>query len=179
MRGAAGGEVFKESLLTPHMQWLSSGVLTSQHFANFYLDGADRRLLTNPAVRACLRYMDDMVLWCDSRAEVRAVRDDLAAWLATERGLALKPDARVQRSGVGITFCGYRILPGTLRLSRGKQCRYRVLRAEWESSWVREQIKALWLQQGYAAGRGATTASTAALAQAERAGQAVGSDAGG
>ncbi len=130
---------------------LPIGALTSQHFANFYLDGADRRLLANSAVRACVRYMDDIVWWGDSRAAVRAVRDDLTAWLATERGLALKPDVRVQRSGLGITFCGYRILPGTLRLTRRKQRRYRALRAGWEAAWAGGQIDALRLQQGYAA----------------------------
>jgi hypothetical protein len=41
---------------------LPIGALTSQHFANFYLDGADRRL-ASPAVRACVRYMDDIVWW--------------------------------------------------------------------------------------------------------------------
>ena len=40
---------------------LPIGALTSQHLANAYLDSADRFLLALPAVRAVVRYMDDIV----------------------------------------------------------------------------------------------------------------------
>ncbi|KFB75012.1 RNA-directed DNA polymerase [Candidatus Accumulibacter cognatus] len=43
---------------------LPIGSLTSQHFANAYLDVADRWLLEDRRVRAQLRYMDDILWWC-------------------------------------------------------------------------------------------------------------------
>jgi hypothetical protein len=42
---------------------LPIGSLTSQHFANHYLDGADRFLLDHPLVCAHVRYMDDIIWW--------------------------------------------------------------------------------------------------------------------
>ena len=80
---------------------------------------------------------------------VQAVRDELAGWLATEAGLALKPDVRVQRSGLGITCrtasAGHQASPGA------SSAAYRALRAGWEVAWAGGQIDALRLQQGYAA----------------------------
>lgn len=130
---------------------LPIGALTSQHFANLYLDGADRRLRAHPAVRAAVRYMDDIVWWCDRRTDVRAVRDDLANYLDVEFGLRLKPDVVINRSGHGITFCGYRIRPGTLRLTRRKQRRYRALRMDREAAWANDQLTDVALQRDYAA----------------------------
>ena len=43
---------------------LPIGSLTSQHFANAYLDAADRWLLEDHRVRAHVRYMDDTLWWC-------------------------------------------------------------------------------------------------------------------
>jgi hypothetical protein len=58
---------------------LPIGTLTSQHFANFYLDGLDRFLLETPGVQAHVRYMDDIIWWCDNKtaakAQLAAVRE--------------------------------------------------------------------------------------------------------
>ena len=50
---------------------LPIGSLTSQFFANYYLDGLDRLLAGLSKVRAQVRYMDDIIWWCDSKQEVR------------------------------------------------------------------------------------------------------------
>ena len=42
---------------------LPIGTLTSQYFANFYLNGLDRLLLEHMRVRGYVRYLDDAV-WC-------------------------------------------------------------------------------------------------------------------
>jgi len=49
---------------------LPIGSLTSQHFANHYLDGADRFLLDHPLVCAHVRRMDDIVSWATSCSAV-------------------------------------------------------------------------------------------------------------
>jgi hypothetical protein len=127
---------------------LPIGALTSQHFANFYLDGADRRC--SPARRSgCVRYMDDIVWWGDSRAAVRAVRDELAAWLAAERGLALKPDASpAQRLGHHLLWLPHPA--GHLAPHPSQAAPLPRLRAGWRPR-AGGQIDALRLQQGYAA----------------------------
>jgi hypothetical protein len=109
----------------PAGRGLPIGALTSQHFANACLDGADRLLLARPDVRAHVRYMDDIVWWCDSRD---AALDSLAALredLRTNWRLELKNPSLVGRSERGIKFCGFRVKPGIVLPSARKLARFR------------------------------------------------------
>jgi RNA-directed DNA polymerase len=116
---------------------LPIGSLTSQHLANQYLGEIDRAAIAHPATRAHVRYMDDVLLWCDSAAQARALRDHLADWLPRALGLQFKPP-RIQRSSHGLAFCGFRLRADGLRLGRRRQ---RAWRQGWQT-----------LQQAEAAG---------------------------
>lgn len=135
---------------------LPIGSLTSQHFANHYLDGADRLLLADGRVRAHVRYMDDIVFWCDERVQAAAVLAELGDYLARERELRLKPEPEINRSGHGVTWCGYRIHPGTIRLTPRKRQRYRLLLDTWESQWLEGAVDEAQLQRAYASVHGPT-----------------------
>lgn len=135
---------------------LPIGSLTSQHFANHYLDGADRFLVDHPAVRAHVRYMDDIIWWGDDCASVKRVLGELRAWLHSERRLHVKPAVQINRSQRGVTYCGARILPGVMRLPRRKQRRYRERWQFWERAWEAGAIDERQLQSAYAAVLAAT-----------------------
>lgn len=104
---------------------LPIGALTSQHFANAYLDSADRFLLAHGAVRSHVRYMDDIVWWSPSRHAAMAACEDLRAFLWDERRLRLKAGVHVGPSARGLAFCGFRIRPGVVLASARKLARYR------------------------------------------------------
>lgn len=104
---------------------LPIGALTSQHLANAYLDSADRCLLALPAVRAVVRYMDDIVWWCDSADAARQTLAQLQQHLWAARGLQLKPSARLGRSEHGLAFCGFRVRPGVVLPSARKLQRFK------------------------------------------------------
>ncbi len=104
---------------------LPIGALTSQHLANAYLDSADRFLFALAPVRAHVRYMDDIVWWCDTRDDAQRTLAALRTHLWAERGLRLKAGARIGRSAQGITFCGFRVRAGALLPSRRARCRWR------------------------------------------------------
>lgn len=104
---------------------LPIGALTSQHFANAYLDGADRFLLARPDVQAHVRYMDDIVWWCPTHSAALASLDGLQRFLRDERRLRLKPGVRVGRSSEGLSYCGFRIRAGVVLASSRKLSRYR------------------------------------------------------
>lgn len=104
---------------------LPIGALTSQHFANAYLDGGDRWLLAQPHVRAHVRYMDDILWWCDSRAAAEASLAGFAEFLRMQRGLTLKASHRLGPSADGLAYCGYRVRLGAVLPSRRKLGRYR------------------------------------------------------
>lgn len=150
------GDAFLQLLLgiidSYHAQWgkgLPIGALTSQHFANYYLDGADRFLLENPKVQAHTRYMDDILFWCESRDAAKAMLNDLGTWLAVNRLLTIKPNPQINRSQQGVSYCGYRVLPDKVLLSRRKRQRYQQLRLHTEQAWLHGEISAETLQQVY------------------------------
>ena len=149
----------------PPGRGLPIGALTSQHFANSYLDGLDRFLLEGLRVhvRGLVRYMDDVVWFCDSHATARETLARATEFATRERGLEIKPDARIARSTEGLSFLGFRILPGPLRLSLRRRRRYREARGRWESAFARGEVSARALQSGYASAL-AITAHTGAVA---------------
>jgi hypothetical protein len=59
------------------------GNLTSQFFANLYLNGLDHGIKETLRVPAYLRYVDDSVLLDDDKGRLLAWRDWIAEWLAT------------------------------------------------------------------------------------------------
>lgn len=135
---------------------LPIGSLTSQYFANYYLDGLDRLLLEKLGARAEVRYMDDILWWCDSREQARKTLAAVGEWLDRERLLQLKEPSQINRSHHGVGFCGYRVSPGALRLSARRCQRYQERRAAWEATWRAGRIDALTLQRGYDAARAIT-----------------------
>lgn len=104
---------------------LPIGSLTSQHFANAYLDGADRFLLGHRDVRAHVRYMDDIVWWCESRSAALNTLGGLKEYLLHQRRLRIKPSFHIGPNARGILFCGFRVRPGVILASSRKLKGYR------------------------------------------------------
>lgn len=104
---------------------LPIGSLTSQHFANAYLDSADRFLLNHSAVCTHVRYMDDIVWWCRSRQEANETLDLLREYLWQARKLTVKATVQIRQSHQGLCFCGFRVRQGILLPSSRKLSRYR------------------------------------------------------
>lgn len=130
---------------------LPIGSLTSQYFANYYLDGLDRLLANLSAVNAHIRDMDDIVWWCDSKSQALQALKLVDDYLHQERRLSIKKNIQINRSRYGITYCGYRILPATVRLSKRRKARYQSRRVYWEAQYSQGQINANQLQLAYAA----------------------------
>ncbi len=130
---------------------LPIGSLTSQYFANYYLDDLDRLLNKLPEVLAHVRYMDDIVWWCDDKQQVKQVLQQVQDWLHQQRQLRIKSTWQIQRSEQGIRFCGYRILPGVIRMSIRRKRRYQQCRLHWERQYHLGWITSTQLQAAYAA----------------------------
>lgn len=145
----------------PSGRGLPIGALTSQWFANLYLDGLDRFLLEGLRVRGMVRYMDDVVWWCDSKREARESLRAARAYLRDERALDLKEDAQIGRSAQGASFLGFRVFPGQLRLSLRRRRRYRAARARWETAFATGKISAVVLQARYASALAITAHASA------------------
>lgn len=129
-------------------QGLPIGSLTSQYFANFYLEQTDRFILQLPEVKGYIRYMDDMIWFCDSKAAAKASLTQVVEYLQDER-LTVKLQRQIQPCSHGVLYCGFRILPHQILLSRRKKRSYRDHLQRWQSKWQNGKIDALSLQRGY------------------------------
>ncbi|MCB1914699.1 MAG: hypothetical protein KDG52_03125 [Rhodocyclaceae bacterium] len=104
---------------------LPIGALTSQHFANAFLDSADRLVLARAGCGGHVRYMDDLFWGCASRAAAEDSLAALDAHLREAKGLALKARPRIARSREGARFCGFRVRQGVILPGARKMARFR------------------------------------------------------
>jgi hypothetical protein len=128
---------------------LPIGSLTSQIFANAHLDPLDRFLLESCRVEGLVRYMDDFVFWTRTRREAAAIRDDARAFLSERLLLTAKEPSQLNRSARGVTICGYRVRPGTIRLSQRRRRRYLEARRRCEADYLAGRIDAVGLQHAH------------------------------
>ena len=94
---------------------LPIGNLTSQYFANHYLSGLDHFIKKDLGIGAYVRYMDDMVLWSNEKAELQKALGAINEFLEQRLLCALKP-AQLNRSSQGLPFLGYQLKPYQTRL---------------------------------------------------------------
>lgn len=87
------------------------GNLLSQLYALIYLDPLDHFIKRQMKVGRYVRYVDDFILWCDTRSEAIERRDTIVDFLASNLGLALSrwTIAPVKR---GVNFVGFRTWRG-------------------------------------------------------------------
>jgi retron-type reverse transcriptase len=84
------------------------GNLTSQLFANAYLDALDQYVKSEMRVKWYMRYMDDFVILSYDKDDLRAAKDEIEAFLRDRLALALNPKTGILCASNGIDFCGYR-----------------------------------------------------------------------
>lgn len=87
---------------------LPLGALTSQLFANAYLDQLDHFVKEKLQVRHYVRYMDDFVLLHEDKSELWRLLGRIGDFLNTELHLVLNHKTRVFPASHGIDFAGYR-----------------------------------------------------------------------
>lgn len=123
------------------------GTLTSQYFANVYLDGLDRLITGDLRCPGYVRYMDDFLLWHDDPVILSGWQERVRAWLDAERGLALKMLPVPMRCRDGVPFLGYRLTPGRVLLGRAARHRFRGRLRRYEEDWRQGHLDSAGLQR--------------------------------
>lgn len=91
---------------------LPIGNLTSQFFANVYLNELDQFVKHHLKCRHYFRYMDDLLLLNSSKEQLLKWRDDIKVFLEITLKLKLHPKKQIlQPAANGVNFCGYIIKP--------------------------------------------------------------------
>jgi len=105
---------------------LPIGNLTSQWWGNVYLDGLDHFAQRTLRVPGYQRYMDDVSLFGQSRAQLLDYRHVVTDWLRQERGLRLKdPEAQPTSTHAPRTILGYRVSREGLAIGDKTRTRFR------------------------------------------------------
>lgn len=87
------------------------GNLTSQFLANLYLNGLDHFIKQRLRVPAYLRYVDDLILLSDKKADLHAWRQSIEQYLLTLRLLVHPAKANIFQRYEGVDVLGYRVFP--------------------------------------------------------------------
>lgn len=91
---------------------LPIGNLTSQLFANVYMDGFDHFAKEDLSLKYYIRYADDMIFLHHDRLVLEKILKFASAWFLENRKLQLHPNKIIFRKlKQGIDFLGYVVLP--------------------------------------------------------------------
>lgn len=133
------------SYSTSEGRGLPIGNLTSQYFANFYLSPLDHYIKERLRIPMYIRYMDDMLLACDSLDELHDAVRQVTAYLSENMLLCVKPPV-YRRNKCGQSFLGYKVLPYRCELSGRSKRRFRTKYLRYE----RMFDEGVWSEQEYA-----------------------------
>ncbi len=101
-----GCEVF------PHGRGIPKGCLTSQIFANIYLDQLDHYIKDELSIRHYVRFMDDFVILAGTKDELKTLLERIRTWLAEHLKLTLNQKTQIFPGRYLVDFAGYRHKPG-------------------------------------------------------------------
>lgn len=94
------------------------GNLTSQYFANMYLGELDHELKDRQGIKAYMRYMDDMLIFANTKQELHSILNSIEVFLKQKLKLSLKHSAtQIAPVSEGVAFLGFRVFPGLIRLN--------------------------------------------------------------
>ncbi len=113
-----------ESYETSPGRGLPIGNLTSQYFANHYLAGLDHYILEELHIARYVRYMDDMILFEDSKGKLGDANIHIADYAQHCLRLILKPPI-LNRTTAGTPFCGFLVKPHGIFLMEKTRRRFK------------------------------------------------------
>lgn len=105
--GSKPGDVEPEDML--YDVGMPIGNLMSQVFANLYLDALDQFCKRVLRIHHYIRYMDDVIILSNDKAQLREWKDKIETFLLSELELNLNQKTCIRPVSQGIEFVGYRI----------------------------------------------------------------------
>ncbi len=117
-----------DDLISPILRshGLPIGNLTSQFFANFYLNGFDHFVKEKLRVKKYLRYVDDFALFGDDWEFLTQARQEIEPYLVTLRLKVHPVKSKLWETQYGANFVGFRILPDRVRVRSDNLRRARI-----------------------------------------------------
>ena len=91
----------------PKHKGLPIGNLTSQFFANVYMNNFDHFVKRDLKVKSYIRYVDDFVLFDNSKDNLLFLKNKIEDYLKNNLSLKLRDDFKIKKMQNGLDFLGY------------------------------------------------------------------------
>ncbi|MDX2246559.1 MAG: RNA-directed DNA polymerase [Bacteroidia bacterium] len=116
-----------DDLFTPHQRkrGLPIGNLTSQFWANVYMNSFDHYVKETLQVKGYIRYVDDFVLFGDNRQQLRNWQQKITGFLAGLRLVPHPSKTQIYRTDRGVPFLGFQVFPHYRYVRKEKIWRYK------------------------------------------------------
>lgn len=129
-------QILKRKILDKDLLWLLNEILfaqkrekgleignyTSQMFANIYLNEVDQYIKHKLKIKYYFRYMDDSVLFVETKQQAKNALDEIKRFLKNNLELELNKKTQIFKSKQGVNFCGYKINEYRLKIrDKGKR----------------------------------------------------------
>jgi RNA-directed DNA polymerase len=95
---------------------LPIGNLTSQHWANVYLNELDQYAKRVLKCRAYIRYVDDVLIFSDEKSQLNQWRAEIIAFCQSLRLTLHEESAQSRPAYCGVSFLGFQVFPTHRRL---------------------------------------------------------------
>lgn len=99
------------------------GNLTSQYFANYFLSPADHFAKEKLRIPGYIRYMDDILIFEKGQESLKNKMKLFRDFVEDNFCLRYKP-AIINKTEIGVSFLGYRIFPGFVKLNKVSKRRF-------------------------------------------------------
>ncbi|MDT3699756.1 MAG: reverse transcriptase domain-containing protein [Thermincola sp.] len=94
------------------------GNLTSQMFANIYLNELDQFAKRQMHIHYYIRYMDDVIILSHDKAQLHLYKEMIEEFLETKLKLNLNRKTAIRPISLGIEFVGYRLWPTHIKVKK-------------------------------------------------------------
>lgn len=115
----------------PKHKGLPIGNLTSQFFANVYMNSFDHFVKRELKMKAYLRYVDDFVLFHENKEVLKICKIKIEKYLHEYLGLELREDFKLKKSTQGLDFLGYIIRPNYMLVRKRVVNNYKCKKAKY------------------------------------------------
>jgi retron-type reverse transcriptase len=123
----------------PKNRGLPIGNLTSQFFANVYMNDFDNFVKRKLKCRRYLRYVDDFVLFADTKEELLFNYWKIVEYLQQELKLTLREKIILRKNSDGLDFLGYIIRPKYTLVRKRVINNYRYKKAKYLQEYERQK----------------------------------------
>jgi len=123
----------------PKNRGLPIGNLTSQFFANVYMNSFDNFVKRELKIKQYVRYVDDFVLLDENKQRLERLHGNIADYLDQELQLTLREDTKLKRNKEGLDFLGYIIRPDYMLVRQRVVNNFKLKKARYLSAYEKQK----------------------------------------